>query len=393
MCPIPNYVKCSECHLTSSEKLISPDLIACNVINELLVFCLFQSRGCPWQGEVQELENHNARCEHKQLPNWLVGSTVLLEEEGKNNEFIEVTENLSREFKEKNGSNEEKNQEKVDFERTRSSEKEACDVHIEVEPSSSSIVIGLVKEEAVADLVESFSDKPKEEPDECSSEAKRTIESFGIKRKSVFDKLLFLEKRISFCQEDNGPKTIEETMGDDDDACLKPTNNSPEKSEWIERGSGFSTKEKKEEMDSFNLKENKGESEFGIKLKGQGISTKRSAGFLKKQLTYPTQTEKSPNPRPQLEEKNQTPTKLNLDQEILKCSSQEKLELSKKSICFRSISKRKLIDEPSDKKANRKRQARIHEINFNALDEESSESSEDFETFLGKRVSNALQCN
>lgn len=61
---IMNYNKlCPICRVSINEGCISRDLLAYNIINDLEVTCNNEMKGCPWKGQLVELENHLKLCD------------------------------------------------------------------------------------------------------------------------------------------------------------------------------------------------------------------------------------------------------------------------------------------------------------------------------------------
>ena len=54
--------ECPNCRTSIVESLISRDLLAYNIINDLEVSCNNEDKGCPWKGPLLELENHVKTC-------------------------------------------------------------------------------------------------------------------------------------------------------------------------------------------------------------------------------------------------------------------------------------------------------------------------------------------
>ena len=54
--------ECPNCRMSIVESLISRDLLAYNIINDLEVSCNNEDKGCPWKGPLLELENHVRTC-------------------------------------------------------------------------------------------------------------------------------------------------------------------------------------------------------------------------------------------------------------------------------------------------------------------------------------------
>ena len=54
--------ECPNCRTSIVESLISRDLLAYNIINDLEVSCNNEDKGCPWKGPLLELENHVRTC-------------------------------------------------------------------------------------------------------------------------------------------------------------------------------------------------------------------------------------------------------------------------------------------------------------------------------------------
>lgn len=54
--------QCPNCRQKIIESLISRDLLAYNIINDLEVSCNNENKGCPWKGPLLSLENHMKIC-------------------------------------------------------------------------------------------------------------------------------------------------------------------------------------------------------------------------------------------------------------------------------------------------------------------------------------------
>lgn len=54
--------QCPNCRQKIVESLISRDLLAYNIINDLEVSCNNENKGCPWKGPLLSLENHMKIC-------------------------------------------------------------------------------------------------------------------------------------------------------------------------------------------------------------------------------------------------------------------------------------------------------------------------------------------
>jgi len=85
-----NSNKCPICNKKIIDSLISRDLLAFNIINDLEVFCNNENIGCPWKGKLSEIENHLKVC-NKNI-NLLIESNEK-KNQNKNDNIIENNNN------------------------------------------------------------------------------------------------------------------------------------------------------------------------------------------------------------------------------------------------------------------------------------------------------------
>ena len=80
-----NSNKCPICNKKIIDSLISRDLLAFNIINDLEVFCNNENFGCPWKGKLSDIQNHLKVC-NKNI-------NLLIESNDKKNENVENNNN------------------------------------------------------------------------------------------------------------------------------------------------------------------------------------------------------------------------------------------------------------------------------------------------------------
>ena len=80
-----NSNKCPICNKKIIDSLISRDLLAFNIINDLEVFCNNENFGCPWKGKLSDIQNHLKVC-NKNI-------NLLIESNEKKNEILENNNN------------------------------------------------------------------------------------------------------------------------------------------------------------------------------------------------------------------------------------------------------------------------------------------------------------
>jgi hypothetical protein len=93
-----NSNKCPICNKKIIDSLISRDLLAFNIINDLEVFCNNENFGCPWKGKLSDIQNHLKVC-NKNI-------NLLIESNEKKNENIENKNNNNIENNNNNNINE-----------------------------------------------------------------------------------------------------------------------------------------------------------------------------------------------------------------------------------------------------------------------------------------------